>query len=428
MFLRIGILAASLLLSSIAAEKETLSSAQRQLNADSFEYVWKTVRDKHWDPKLGGLDWQAVHDKLRPQIERADTMQKARGVMESMLERLKQTHFGLVPGDVYNEMDPAAAREGSPGIQVRVIDGLALVTGVDKGSPAESRGVKPGWQIVRVEGKDLLPVLRKMDEAFRQSTLRDIMLTRAVTSRLAGRVGKPVGVDFRDGTDQSIGLELDRVRPRGTMAKLGYLPPMFFWVESEKVKPSVGYVHFNLFFEPETLVKVFEEAVKSCRGCDGFIVDVRGNPGGIGGLAMGVAGWFIGEPDQQLGVMSLRDSTVKFAVNPRLEPFRGPLAVLVDGCSGSAAEILAGGLKDLKRARVFGTRTAGAALPSVFEKLPNGDGFQYAIANYISAGGKPLEGIGVIPDEEVKLSRQHLLAGHDPVVDAAVSWIGTQKH
>ena len=49
-------------------------------------------------------------------------------------------------------------------------------------------------------------------------------------------------------------------------------------------------------------------------------------------------------------------------------------------------------MKDVKRARIFGTRTAGAALPSVISKLPNGDGFQYAIANYISEGGKPLEG------------------------------------
>ena len=80
---------------------------------------------------------------------------------------------------------------------------------------------------------------------------------------------------------------------------------------------------------------------------------------------------------------------------------RDSLAILVDGCSASTSEIFAGGLQDVKRARVFGTHTAGAALPSVISKLPNGDGFQYAIANYISVGGKPLEGIGVTPDDGV---------------------------
>jgi carboxyl-terminal processing protease len=59
----------------------------------------------------------------------------------------------------------------------------------------------------------------------------------------------------------------------------------------------------------------------------------------------------------------------------------------------------------------------------VIERLPNGDGFQYAIANYISQGGKPLEGIGVIPDEEIRQTRRQLLDGKDAVLDAAVAWI-----
>jgi carboxyl-terminal processing protease len=55
--------------------------------------------------------------------------------------------------------------------------------------------------------------------------------------------------------------------------------------------------------------------------------------------------------------------------------------------------------------------------------LPNGDGFQYAIANYVSEGGKPLEGLGVTPDIETPLSREALLGGHDQALDAAVAWI-----
>jgi carboxyl-terminal processing protease len=125
--------------------------------------------------------------------------------------------------------------------------------------------------------------------------------------------------------------------------------------------------------------------------------------------------------------MYLRGASIKFALFPRPEPFLGPLAILVDGCSASTSEILAGGLMDLKRAHIIGTRTAGAALPSLFAKLPNGDGFQYAIANYISEGGQPLEGIGVTPDEEVKLTRHQLLEGQDAPLDAAITWIRKQK-
>jgi len=99
------------------------------------------------------------------------------------------------------------------------------------------------------------------------------------------------------------------------------------------------------------------------------------------------------------------------------------VAFLVDGTSASTSEIFAGGMQDLGRARVFGSRTAGAALPSYFSILPNGDGFQYAIANYISEGGKPLEGLGLKPDVETPLTRQALLDGKDPALDAALAWI-----
>jgi carboxyl-terminal processing protease len=126
-------------------------------------------------------------------------------------------------------------------------------------------------------------------------------------------------------------------------------------------------------------------------------------------------------------MMYMRGLPLKFVVIPRLQIYHGPLAILVDGCSVSTSEILAGGLKDLGRARVFGTRTGAAALPSVFERLPNGDGFQYAIGNYISEGGKPLEGLGVIPDVVVTPTREALLKGRDRVMDAAKAWIQAQK-
>jgi carboxyl-terminal processing protease len=121
--------------------------------------------------------------------------------------------------------------------------------------------------------------------------------------------------------------------------------------------------------------------------------------------------------------MHTRETSLAFVLNPRAETYTGPLAVLVDGCSMSTTEILAGGLQDLGRARVFGTPTAGAALPSMVERLPNGDGFQYAFASYVSVGGEHLEGRGVRPDVVVSPVRESLLEGRDAVLDAAVDWI-----
>src|SRR5690242_7790264 len=113
-----------------------LTTAQKQLNIESFERVWKMVRDTHWDPKLGGVDWQAVHDELRPAVERAQSMAEARKAMSDMLGRLHQSHFAIIPSDIYADVDEKlGGGEGRTGIDVRVLNGQALVTAVDGGSP-----------------------------------------------------------------------------------------------------------------------------------------------------------------------------------------------------------------------------------------------------------------------------------------------------
>ena len=402
-----------------------LTPEQRQLNIDSFEYVWKTVRDKHWQVKPAGVDWQAVHDELRPAIEKADNMEAARGVMNNMLGKLHQTHFGIVPADLYSTLEGSHGKgESTTGIDVRVPGMQVLVTSVEAGSSAAQQGVRRGWQILKIGDTDLDPIVKKLNEANAKSTLRDLAMRRAILSRMEGKPGESISIEFLGGENQRVTKTIKHGTPKGTLTQFGYLYPMHVWFDSSKIAGgSIGYASFNMFLDPARLMNLFRDAVESCKKCDGFVIDLRGNPGGIGAMAMGMAGWFIDKPDQRLGTLYMRDTTLKFVVNPRVNTFAGPVAILVDGDSASTSEILAGGMKDLGRARIFGTHTAAAALPSVFEKLPNGDGFQYAIANYISEGGKPLEGLGVTPDVETPITRQALLEGKDPALDAAVRWI-----
>jgi carboxyl-terminal processing protease len=103
------------------------------------------------------------------------------------------------------------------------------------------------------------------------------------------------------------------------------------------------------------------------------------------------------------------------------------VAVLVDGLSMSGSEVFAAALQDMGRARIFGSRTAGAVLGSTVERLPNGDRFQYAFSDYVSATGRRLEGHGVVPDIAVSLTRDALLKGSDPVIEAAVEWIRQRR-
>jgi len=407
------------LLALAASALAQLTPEQQELNLDSFEKVWTTVRDKHWEKNPGGLDWKAVHDELRPKMEKTTTMDQARAVMREMLGRLKQTHFGIIPADVYSDVEGESRGEGSTGIDLRVLDGKAVVTGIDPGSPAEKAGVKPGWIVTAAGGKPLAPLIEKLQH---DSTIHELQLTRALLATLSGTAGDDIKAAFLDGADKEVALDIGLAEQRGNPASFGNLPKMHVWFESKKLG-NTEYVRFNMFLDLPRLMADFGDAVMSCLSCDGLIIDLRGNPGGIGGMAMGMAGYLVDDAGKQLGTMYIRDTKLKFVINPRANVFQGPVAILMDGNSASTSEIMAGGLKDIGRARVFGTRSAAAALPSLIERLPNGDGFQYAIANYISEGGKPLEGLGVMPDVEVKLTREALLSGHDPVVDAALEWI-----
>jgi carboxyl-terminal processing protease len=367
-----------------------LTSQQRQQNLDSFEFVWKTIRDKHWDTSLDGPKWKAVHDELLPAMQKADSIGEARDVLRQMIARLHLTHYNIIPGDVYSDIEEPA--KPVVDVDVRVIGG----------KPVAVTGKKAGQEI---EGMD--DVVARVDKEYKDSTLRDMMLARAVKAKLAEEPAKAKGLEGH---------------PPGDPVKFGNLPTQYFWIESKRMGDA-GYIAFDIFLDPPKLFSTFDKALAECAKCAGFIIDIRGNSGGIGGMAMGIAGYFVDEQNKQLGTMMTRGLPLKFAINPRAPHFKGKVAILVDGLSASTSEILAGGLQDLHRARIFGTHTAGAALPSVIERLPNGDGFQYAIANYISASGKTLEGNGVTPDVEVSPDAEALRKGRDVVLEAALKWI-----
>jgi carboxyl-terminal processing protease len=398
-----------------------MSPEERERQLSSFDHVWQTIHDKHWEVKPGGLDWDKVREELRPRAEKAQTANEVRDLIREMLHRLKQSHFNLISYESMSELKDAPSGEGVPGFEAQIVNSSeALITRVD---PAGGAAVQMGWQILTIDGVDMQERIRAVSAAYAGGSEKELRLYQMLRAHLSGVPGAKMPMEFRTELGKPVKLIIPIHEPKGKLASFGNLPPTPVNIESRQLDGPIGYVRFNLFLDPVRLMKTFSDSVANCLKCRGFIVDIRGNPGGIGIMASGVASWFVDKANLRLGVMYTRDSPLSFVVNPRAEPFLGKLAILLDGASASTSEIFAGGLQDLHRARIFGERSAAAALPSVIERLPNGDGFQYAMANYISEGGKSLEGNGVKPDEEVHLSRQTLLAGRDAVIDAAVRWI-----
>ncbi|XVJ58768.1 MAG: hypothetical protein HEQ23_04945 [Tepidisphaera sp.] len=418
-------------------ERTPLTVEQRNLNVESFDQVWTTIRDEHFDPTLGGLDWNAVKAELRPKVETAGSMEAAREAMSAMIARLGQSHFGIIPAAAYDEVegdkpadkkdDKTLAGDGASGVHFRAVNDQAVVLRVDSGSAAERAGVKPGWILDGAER-----TLTAIKKAYGDTVKGRTMAARALDNRLSGGVGEVINPTFIDDKDRKVTLPITLGAPAGKPTTLGNLPTMYVTFDSRRIADTsaagrdVGYFTFSAFLDPARIMPKIVEAVASFGDCAGIVIDLRGNPGGIGAMATGVAGRFIGE-QVTLGEMNMRDSNFKFIVFPQARRFEGPVAIIVDETSASTSEIFAGGMKDLGRARVFGTPSAGQALPSTIVRLPNGDGFQYAFANYVSAGGKALEGDGVTPDTIAPPERSRLLAGGDPALDAAVAWIREQQ-
>jgi carboxyl-terminal processing protease len=190
----------------------------------------------------------------------------------------------------------------------------------------------------------------------------------------------------------------------------------------------IGVISFNIWMTAAS--PAIDLAVDTYRSCDGIVLDLRGNPGGLGAMSMGVAGHFLNEP-ASLGSMIARDTTLEFKASPRkvstegkrVRPYAKPLAIIVDGRSASTSEVFAGGLQDLGRARVFGETSAGMALPAVAIELPSGDVLMHAVADFVTSNGTRIEGRGIVPNEVVAPTRAALCNGHDPAIDTAAQWI-----
>lgn len=406
-----------------------LTERQRALNVESFQVAWETIRDQHWDHKLGGLDWQAVQDEIRPQVEGAETQAEFSAAMNSMIQRFGQSHFAVIPKQVYDRVQGAkgnSSNDGTTGIDFRVVDSAVLVTAVDQHAPAAALGVKPGWKVVAVNGKELSSLVSDTAKAFEDNTSRELIQHAAIAARLTGKVGGSRKIEFCIGSGEKVTLDVELKPKKGTEFKLGIFPRCHVWLESRRLEGDVGYIAFNGFMDPINLMPAFEKALKSFMDCRGLIIDVRGNGGGLPIMAMGMAGWLVKEEGQYLGTMHTRSTELRIVVNPRQPTFDGPLAVLIDGLSASCSEIFAGGMRDVGRARLFGTRTAGAVLPAAFAKLPNGDFFYYPIADYFSRGGDRFEGIGVEPDVCAPHKHEALLEGCDNALQQAICWIQSQ--
>ena len=406
---------------SLPRERETSPQLRRQ----SFDIVWQTVKDKHFDPHFGGIDWDAVREKYLPKLGEVKDDKEFYALLQQMLGELHESHFAIYPPESLPEDDSSEPTSGTLGIDVRILNGLAVITRVQPGSPAARAGLGPGFVLEEVDGTPAKQIVDRASKSADTDGIKRIHQTRALLARLNGDPGTSVDVTYigRGGARDTISIKREKLT--GEMsARMGNFPPQYVEFDSSRVQGGIAYIRFNIFVV--SIMDRLRSAIRSSHDAAGIIIDLRGNPGGVGQMSCGLAGILESE-ETTLGTMKMRTGFQNFAVFPQSGAYLGPVVVLIDEMSASTSEIFASGMQALGRATIVGKRSAGAALPSLFEKLPTGAVFQYAIGDFRTPKGSLIEGLGVTPDIEVNLTREGLLSGTDVQLDAAIKAINGKR-
>jgi len=296
------------------------------------------------------------------------------------------------------------------GIEVSYEDGLIIVVAPIEGSPAARAGLRTGDAIIAIDGR-----------AVRADGLDDTV------ARVRGRPGTAVRITLeREGRDEPIDYTIERAMIQ------------IHSVRSALLEPGYGYLRITQF--TETTPTELEAGIvglqrESARPLQGLVLDLRGNPGGVLESGVDVADAFL---DTGLIVSASgrsRDSRFHMDAKPGDISRGARIAVLVNGGSASAAEIVAGALRDHGRAALIGRKTFGKGSVQTILPLEGGQALKLTTSFYYTPSGASIDGRGLVPDvildrdscgECPSLPAAGGSPGDDPEVVAALDWLEAQ--
>jgi carboxyl-terminal processing protease len=376
----------------------------------TFEQAWTLVLEKHYDPTLGCVDWPAARLRYGEALAKTRDQTEAFGVINEMLDELGQSHVKLFSGGSDEAVGPA-----SVDLRARWVQGKLVVVEAPEGAP-----VQPGAVLSAVDGTAIDELSKRAESRTERAAEFAGLVARLAAAKLScGRAGETRTVVLDGESDpRTLTCIAD---PSETMS-LGNLTDVPTRVDHRMIEgTTVGVIAFNVWMLP--MLPKIQAALSELRGqgMSALVLDLRGNPGGVGPMSVSVARSLLDEAGS-LGKLEMREFTQEFNVTPDANPFTGPVALLIDEGTASTSEIFAAGMRDLERVSIYGAGpSAGAALPSLIEQLDGGALFQYVVGDYHSPKGVLVEGRGVVPDHLVPETVADFAAGKDPVLEAAVA-------
>jgi len=335
--------------------------------------------------------WSIVHQRYVDQP--LDDTTLMRGAIRGMMAALGDAHSAYLDPQEYKEAETSISGEYEGiGAYVDTTKDYLTVVSPIAGSPAEKADLKPGDQIIAIDGQDMTGV---NPELARQKVLGPAGSTVHLTIR-------------REGVDQP--LEFDIVRAKIVIPS----------VESKMLDNGIAYVKLSVFGDKSSTE--LHDALKDLMAQQpkGLILDLRNNPGGVVPVAVQIASEFIGEGVIIYEQQSDGTRTPTNALSGGLAT-EIPLVVLVNEGSASASEMVAGAIQDHGRGKLVGVTTYGKGSEQNWVPLSNDQGaVLVTFARWLTPNGHVIDKVGLTPDVMVKMTDEDITASRDPQLDAAV--------
>ena len=295
------------------------------------------------------------------------------GAIKGMVDAVGDPYTVFYNQEEYQEFqDDGQGNYVGIGVMVGIKEDKIVVITPFEGSPAYEAGIRAGDFILKVEGVEYKG--SEMDKA---------------VSVIKGEEGKPVTLTI---SQNGIEKEVTIVRASITLVN----------VQSEMVAGNIGHVTMLQF--TNNTAKQVREAMEELKaqGAEGYILDLRGNPGGYLDEAVDTASLFVEKGKTVLYTLDKAQQKREY-LSKGGDFIGAPLVVLLDEGSASASEVVAGALKDYKAATIVGQKSFGKGIVQMVFNVGNKEGVKVTVSSYYSPNGINIHGEGILPDVEVQL-------------------------
>ena len=364
----------------VASTGSSVTAALEDSPKTLVDEVWQIVNSEFVDRQFNQVDWLEERQQLLSR-DYADSESAYKAIRKS-LKSLGDPYTRFLDPKQFDELTSQTSGELSGiGIRLSIDEQSKQLTVVEplSNSPADNAGIQPGDTITAIDNKPT-----------------SLMSLEQASAQIQGEIGTEINLKIsRSDVPQEFEVTLIREQIE--------LPSVDYSI-SETNSSRVGYIKLDEF--SSHAAEQMEKAIADLNEQDvtGFVLDLRGNPGGLLFSSVEIARMWLKE-GAIVSTIDRKGGNQKFSANGKALTDL-PLVILVDRYSASASEILAGALKENGRAKVVGTRTYGKGTVQSVHPLSDGSGIAVTIAQYYPPSGQDINYKGIAPDINVDLTAE----------------------